>query len=87
MVLNAQMNTCNWLPYYEFYNAGAEPNDTSQLCYPKCKPGQCCVNGICLCFDSNATKVLNCKGLLYSYTVISTYTYCLCYLIVNSVKF
>ena len=63
MGLNAQMNTCNWLPYYEFYNAGAEPNDTSQLCHPKCKPGQCCMNGKCLCFDSNATKVLNCKGL------------------------
>ena len=47
-----------------YYNAGIKPNGTSQeVCDPKCEPGQCCINGTCLCFDSDTKKVVECKGL------------------------
>ena len=46
------------------YNAGIKPNGTSEeVCDPKCKPGQCCRKGTCLCFDSDTKKAVECKGL------------------------
>ena len=54
--------------YIVFYkiiicNAGIKPNGTSEVCDPKCEPGQCCMNGTCLCFDSDTKKVVECEGL------------------------
>ena len=47
-----------------YYNAEIKPNDTSEVCDPKCDPGQCCMNGTCLCFDSDTKKGVECEGLL-----------------------
>ena len=43
---------------------GAKPNDTSQVCRPKCRLGQCCVNGKCLCVDPSTLKLHNCECML-----------------------
>ena len=42
---------------------GARPihNDTSEECYPKCRLGQCCVDGKCLCIDSETMEVADCE--------------------------
>ena len=51
--------------YKIIYNAGIKPNGTSEeVCDPKCEPGQCCMNGTCLCFDSDSMKVMECKGFV-----------------------
>ena len=41
---------------------GAKPgNDTHEECRPSCRLGQCCIDGKCLCIDSEAMKVDDCE--------------------------
>ena len=43
-------------------NVGVEPNDdTSQVCDPKCRLGQCCVDGKCLCIDPATLRADDCE--------------------------
>ena len=51
---------------------GARPmhNDTSEECSPKCRLGQCCVDGKCLCIDSEAMEVADCECVLNYHVVM-----------------
>ncbi|XP_065920074.1 uncharacterized protein [Dysidea avara] len=42
------------------YNNGSQPNDTSAVCFPECKPGQCCMDGKCYCFDADNNTMKEC---------------------------
>ena len=45
-----------------------KPNDSTEVCNPKCKPGQCCREGKCFCLDTTNMTMNICPGL-YSHTV------------------
>ena len=41
-------------------NTGTKFNDISEVCHPKCTPGQCCMRGACFCFNAVTKKADNC---------------------------
>ena len=49
---------------------GVRPNSTSQTCQPRCRLGQCCMDGKCLCIDPATFQVDDCGCMLnYLYEV------------------
>ena len=46
-----------------YVDPGSQPNDTSAVCLPECKRGQCCVDGKCYCFDAVNNRMKECPGI------------------------
>ena len=42
---------------------GIKPNDSSEICDPECKPGQCCRDGKCYCIDTMSMTMSLCPGI------------------------
>ena len=52
-------------------------NDSSEVCNPKCKEGQCCSEGQCFCIDNtNGNPEMKlCEGI-YTVSICSVAAYC-----------
>ena len=57
---------------FMFVGPGSQPNDTSAVCFPECKPGQCCMDGKCYCFDADNNTMKECPGMDYKSHCINT---------------
>ena len=71
----------------KYFIVGARPNSTSQTCQPRCRLGQCCMDGKCLCIDPATFQVDDCGCMLnYLYEVNYIVFMVHCYMIIYFLK-
>ena len=79
-----QLFVAGHLLAYKSFHFIIDLNDSSEVCNPKCKEGQCCSEGQCFCIDNtNGNPEMKlCEGIYHAYlcsyvlyTYIHTYIY------------
>ena len=71
---------------YKSFHFIIDLNDSSEVCNPKCKEGQCCSEGQCFCIDNtNGNPEMKlCEGI-YTLSIYSVAMYCTFIVFVNDI--
>ena len=71
---------------YKSFHFIIDLNDSSEVCNPKCKEGQCCSDGQCFCIDNtNGNPEMKlCEGI-YTISICSVAMYHTCIVFVHNI--
>ena len=81
-----QLFVAGYLLAYKYFHFIIDLNDSSEVCNPKCKEGQCCSEGQCFCIDNTSgnPEMKLCEGI-YTVSIYSVAMYHTCIVFVHNI--